>query len=125
MTLAEFIAQARERRGLTLRQLGSKANDLDHAYTWRLEKGDRDKPSEGTVEKLSKALQLDERERQIFTLLAEREMDDALYNIMISRRDIEWRYLEPVATMSFRGQQPNSKEDWLKLIEIVQGLAKS
>ena len=122
MTLAEFIAQARERRGLTLRQLESKAGDLDHAYIWRLEKGDRDKPSETTIEKLSTALQLDERERRIFALLAEKEVDDTLYTIMVSRRDIAWSYLEPVATMSFRGQRPSSEEDWLKMIKLVQGL---
>lgn len=120
MTLAEFIAQARERRGLTLRQLESKAGDLDHAYIWRLEKGNRDKPSENTIEKLSKALQLDERERQIFSLLAVREVDDILYNIMLSRRDFSWSHLEPVATMSFRGQRPSSEDAWLKMIKIIQ-----
>ncbi len=110
MTLAKFIAQARERRELTLRQLESKAGDLDHAYIWRLEKGNRDKPSEATIEKLSKALQLDERENQIFVLLAERELDDTLYNIMLSRRDIKWSHLEPVATMSFRDNDQAQKK---------------
>lgn len=122
MTLAEFIANARERRGLTLRQIQDKADKLDHAYISRLEKGDRDKPSEATIEKLSKALRLNERECQILTLLAERDIDDALYTIMISRPDITWPHLEPVATMSFRGQQPNSAKDWLKMIQLVQEL---
>jgi len=122
MTLAEFIAQARERRGLTLRQLQDKANNLDHAYISRLEKGDKDKPSESTIKKLAKALQLNEREHQIFELLAEREIDDALYKIMVSRSDIAWPYLEPVATMSFRGERPKSEDDWLKMIKLIQEL---
>lgn len=122
MILADFIALARERQGLTLRQLESKAGDLDHAYIWRLEKGSRDKPSETVIEKLSKALQLDEREHKIFTLLAEREVDEALYHIMLSHRDIDWSYLETAATISFRGQRPSSEEDWLKKIELIQEL---
>jgi len=122
MNLADFIAQARERQGLTLRQLESKADDLDHAYIWRLEQGDRDKPSVTVIEKLSKALQLDEREYKIFTLLAEREIDEALYHIMLSRRDIDWSYLEIAATISFRGQRPSSEEAWLNKIELIQEL---
>ena len=122
MNLAKFIAQAREQRGLTLRQLQEKADNLDHAYISRLEKGDRDKPSEATIEKLAKALQLNKREHQIFSLLSEREIDNALYTIMASRLDIEWSHLEPVATMSFRGQRPSSEEDWLKMIKLIQEL---
>lgn len=122
MTLAEYLTQARERRGLTLRQLQGKAENLDHAYISRLEKGDKDKPSKSTIKKLSKALRLNERERQIFALLADREIDDALYSIMVSRPDIEWSYLEPVATMSFRGERPKSEDDWLKMIKLIQEL---
>ncbi|MES9897676.1 MAG: helix-turn-helix transcriptional regulator [Sedimenticola sp.] len=122
MTLAEFLTQARERRGLTLRQLQDKADNLDHAYISRLEKGDKDKPSESTVKKLSKALQLNERERQIFTLLAEREIDDVLFTVMTSRPDIAWSHLEPVATMSFRGQRPTTEGDWLRMIKLIQEL---
>ena len=122
MILADLIAQARKRHGLTLRQLASKAGDLDHAYIWRLEQFDRDKPSVTVIKKLSKALQLDEREYKIFTLLAEREVDDALYHIMLSRRDIDWSYLETAATISFRGKRPNSEEDWLNKIELIREL---
>lgn len=119
MTLADFIKWARERRELKHRDL---AKNLDHAYIWRLEKGDKDKPSKATIAKLATTLQLNERERQVFSILAEREIDDILYNIMLSRRDIGWPHLEPVATMSFRGQRPSSEEDWLKLIKLIQEL---
>lgn len=122
MTLAEFIAQAREKKDLTLRQLQDKADNLDHAYISRLEKGERDCPSEATIEKLGKALQLNKRERQILALLAEREIDDTLYNLMVTRTDMAWSALEPVATMSFRGQRPNTEEDWLRIINLLQEL---
>jgi transcriptional regulator with XRE-family HTH domain len=120
MTLAEFLKQARERRGLNFRELESAADELDHAYIWRLEKGDRSKPSPATVEKLTKAFQLDERESEIFALLTKCEIDDTLYSIMMKQRDIDWQYLEPVATMSFRGKRPSSEDDWLRMIEHVK-----
>lgn len=120
MTLAEFIAQAREKNGLTLRQLQDKANNLDHAYISRLEKGERERPSEATIEKLAKALQLTKREHQIMALLAEREIDDNLYSLMTTRTDLAWSDLEPVATMSFRGQRPSSREDWLRIIDLLK-----
>ncbi len=122
MSLADFIKEQRERRGLNFRELESAAGELDHAYIWRLEKGDRSKPSSESINKLAKALTLDERERKIFALLARCEIDDTLYLIMMSRRDIDWEHLEPVAAMSFRGQRPNSEDDWLRMIKHVQEL---
>lgn len=122
MTLAEFIAQAREKKDLTLRQLQDKADNLDHAYISRLEKGERDSPSEATIEKLGKALQLNKRERQILAFLAEREIDDTLYTLMATRLDMDWPDLEPAATMSFRGERPSSEADWLRIINLLKDL---
>ena len=122
MTLAEFLKDARDRCGLNFRELERAADDLDHAYIWRLEKGDRTRPSEATMEKLAKALQLDERRRDILMLLATHEIDDTLYLIMLNHRDIAWEHLEPVATMSFRGQRPTTEADWLRIIGRIQEL---
>jgi transcriptional regulator with XRE-family HTH domain len=122
MTLAEFIAQAREQKELTLRQLQEKADNLDHAYISRLEKGERESPSEAAIEKLAKALQLSNRERQIMSLLAEHEIEDNLYQIMMTRTDLSWDDLEPPATISFRGQRPSSEEDWLRIIDLLKEL---
>lgn len=122
MNFGEFLKQARESRRLKFRELESAAEDLDHAYIWRLEKGDRSKPSPDTIEKLANALNLDQRERDIFALLARSEIDDTLYLIMTQRRDIDWHYLEPVATMSFRGKRPSSEADWLQIIDRVKEL---
>lgn len=122
MDLAGFIAQAREKKDLSFRELEKRAGDLDHAYIWRLEKGDRDMPSPITVQKLSQALQLDEREQQIFALLVQMPVDESLYQLMTMRKDIPWSDIEPVATMSFRGNRPSTEDDWLKLIDMVRDL---
>jgi transcriptional regulator with XRE-family HTH domain len=122
MDLKRFIAEARERNGLSLRDLEKRADDLSHAYIWRLEKGDKDAPSAATVKKLGTALQLSERESRVFELLVRTPVDDVLYNILVSRQDIPWDVMESVATMSFRGTRPSTEAEWLRRIEIIQDL---
>lgn len=122
MDLRTFLAQARERRNLSFRSLEKRADDLSHAYIWRLEKGEKDAPSPATMQKLGSALQLTEREQQIFDLLVKTPVDDVLYGVMLSRQDIPWEELETVATMSFRGERPATEEQWIKRIEIIREL---
>ncbi len=121
MDLACYIATMRERKELSFRELEKRAGDLDHAYIWRLEKGDRVAPSEDVVSRLSRALELDDRECNVFRLLAKSvAIEDSLYRLMISRLDIPWEDFEDVATMSFRGERPNTEEAWIKRIELIQ-----
>ncbi|MFA7946212.1 helix-turn-helix domain-containing protein [Pseudomonas brenneri] len=121
MDLAGFIASMRERKELSFRDLEKRAGDLDHAYIWRLEKGDRAAPSEDVVVRLSHALELDNRESDVFRLLAKSvTVENALYLLMLERKDIPWEDFEDVATMSFRGERPNTKEAWIKRIELIQ-----
>ncbi len=121
MDLANFIATMRERKEMSFRDLEKRAEDLNHAYIWRLEKGDRVAPSEDVVTRLSHAFGLDERETSVFRLLAKSvTIEDSLYSLMMSRRDIPWEDFEDVATMSFRGVRPDTEEAWLKRIELLQ-----
>ncbi|MNZ69353.1 hypothetical protein D3C78_876490 [compost metagenome] len=86
-----------------------------------MEKGDRAAPSDDVVLRLGRALELDERENNIFRLLAKSvTIDDSLYQLMLSRSDIPWEDFEDVATMSFRGERPNTEEAWLKRIKLIQ-----
>jgi len=121
MDLAGFIAAMRERQELSFRELEKRAGDLDHAYIWRLEKGSKQAPSDDVVSRLGQALGLGPREAEVFKLLAKPViLDDALYRLMMSREDIPWEDFEDVATMSFRGERPNTEEAWLKRIELIQ-----
>ena len=120
MDLAGFIATMRERKELSFRDLEKRAGDLDHAYIWRLEKGDRAAPSDEVVARLGHALELDDREGEVFRLLAKSvTVDNALYDLMVSRVDIPWDVLEDVASMSFRGERPTTEEAWLKRINML------
>lgn len=121
MDLAGFIATMRERKQLSFRELEKKSGDIDHAYIWRLEKGDRAAPSGEVISRLSHALELNERERNIFKLLSNSvNIEDTLYSLMLSRLDIPWEDFEDVATMSFRGERPDTEEAWLKRIKLIQ-----
>ena len=122
MDLPTFLAQARDRHSLSFRSLEKRADDLSHAYIWRLENGKKDAPSPATIQKLGMALQLSEREQKIFELLVKTSVDDVLYGLMMSRQDIPWEELETVATMSFRGERPSTEEQWIKRIEIIRDL---
>lgn len=121
MDLAGFIATMRERNQLSFRELEKKSGDIDHAYIWRLEKGDRAAPSADIIDRLSNALELNERERKIFKLLSNSvTIENTLYSLMLSRLDIDWEDFEDVATMSFRGERPDTEEAWLKRIKLIQ-----
>lgn len=122
MNFADQLKNARNYRELSLRQLEVKSENLDHAYIYRLEKGDKLKPSADTVKKLAIALQLTERESNIFSLLVQQEIDDPLYDIMKDRLDLNWETLECAATMSNRGKRPSSSEEWMSYIKKIETL---
>jgi HTH-type transcriptional regulator, competence development regulator len=115
-----YIAELRDRKGFSLREVEKKAGDLSHVYIWRLEKGDRDAPSQETLDKLFKALELDQREQELGRLLIRTEMPDELFQIARDQVDIPISDIEPVATMSFRGNRPTDRAGWLRLIDFVR-----
>jgi HTH-type transcriptional regulator, competence development regulator len=115
-----YIAELRDKKGLSLRGLEKKADDLSHVYIWRLERGEREAPSDTTIEKLTKALELTPREGEILSLLLRTEVDDELYALMVEQPDIPLADIEPVATMSFRGNRPSDQAGWLRLIQLVK-----
>ncbi|MDF3982177.1 helix-turn-helix transcriptional regulator [Luteibacter sp. PPL554] len=122
MELSGFLAAMREREELSLRGLKERAADLDHAYIYRLEKGDRTAPSVEVRQKLAQALRLSEREGQVLELLAEQSVDDALYRLMLADLQTPWEDLRDAARLSFRGERPTTEEGWMKRIQMIQDL---
>jgi transcriptional regulator with XRE-family HTH domain len=119
--LAAYIERARETKDLSFRDL-ERASDLNHAYIWHLAKGSKTAPSGAALQKLSDALGLDDRERDILHLLAEQPIDDALFRVMIAHRDISWEELRDASRVSNRGDRQTTEEGWLKLIEHMREL---
>lgn len=122
MELSGFLTAMRGREEVSLRGLKERAEELDHTYIYRLEKGDRGSPSPEVQERLAGALRLSERERQILALLTEQSVDDALYRIMMSDLSIPWDDLRDVARLSFRGERPTTEDAWMKRIRMIQDL---
>lgn len=120
MDFGTFIAELRDEKGFSLRELEKRAGDLSHVYIWRLDKGSRDAPSQDTLKKLSKALEVTERDWDLALLLLRTEIPDDLFRLARTRIDIPMSDIEPVATMSFRGNRPTDEESWIKLIEYVK-----
>jgi transcriptional regulator with XRE-family HTH domain len=64
-----LLQRLREDRRLSLRQL-AQLTDIDHAYIYRLETGEKESPSEEVVAALIKVLKADERVAAILRFLA-------------------------------------------------------
>ena len=61
MSFAYLLKRFRVKKGLSLRKLGELSR-IDHAYISRLEKKEKQSPSEEVVEKLVRGLGLDDRD---------------------------------------------------------------
>ena len=68
--LGLMLQHLRQKRGLTLRELSQLA-DVDHAYIYRLETGDKERPSDKVLLKLIRALRAGARDAEILHYLAE------------------------------------------------------
>lgn len=122
MKFGDFLKESREAQGFSsYRQLEDETK-IDHAYIWRLERGDNSNPSDNIINELSKTLRLTDRQKNIFKLLAEIEIPDPLFRLMLERTDISWDTFESTAKMSNRGKRPNTKEDWLEKVLLIDEL---
>lgn len=63
------LTMLRERRSLSRREL-SKLADVDHAYELRLESGEKENPSDDTIDKLLRGLKAGDRDAQILKYTA-------------------------------------------------------
>jgi HTH-type transcriptional regulator, competence development regulator len=120
MDLKGFVSLKKE--GTSFRQLSERVDDLDHVYLWRLASGHRTAPSEDTVAKMARALELGPRDTELLALLSKTPIDDALFNLINQHPEIPIEDIEPVATMSFRGTRPTTQDAWMKLIELVRSM---
>src|SRR5271157_4604010 len=112
-----LLQSLREERGLSLRELGQLA-DIDHAYIYRLETGDKESPSEDTLSKLSRALKAGKRETDMLRYLAKHpETDAALVTELLGDPTVSYEIFTSVAGAAFRGA---ARRDYAKLIERVR-----
>ncbi len=106
--LGFLLRLLRERRGLSLRELGQLAQ-TDHAYIYRLEQGEKGAPSEDVLVRLIRALKADRRETEMLRFLAAHpETADDLVAEALNDPTVTYDEFAAAAGAAFRGgARPN------------------
>lgn len=115
--LGFLLRNLREDRGLSLREVAQLA-DIDHAYVYRLETGDKESPSGEVLSKLVRALKPPKREAEMLRYVAAHAETDATLVAHV-RRDptVTYGLFASVAGAAYRG---NARPDYPKLIERMR-----
>jgi len=104
----------REQRGLSARELARLA-EVDHAYIYRLETGEKESPSDEVLGKLIRALKAGKRESDMLRYLAQhRAIDPVLVKHVLADPTVTFDVFASVAGAAFRG---SARPDYAKLIE--------
>lgn len=115
--LGATLQLLREQRSLSLRELG-RLSDIDHAYIYRLETGDKDSPSEEVLAKLVRALKADRRDADILKYAAEHARTDAGFvTHVLKDKSVSYEIFTSAAGAVFRG---TARPDYATLIERVR-----
>lgn len=115
--LGALLRHLRERRSLTLRELGQLA-DVDHAYVYRLESGEKESPSEDVRARLLRALKTSKREALMLRFLAEHpETNAGLVRVALADETVTYDIFATVAGVAMRGR---AEPDYAKMIEVVR-----
>lgn len=115
--LGLVLRALRERRGLSLRELGLLA-EIDHAYVHRLETGAKESPSDEVLTKLARALKAEKRDSLMLKFLAEHPNTDAgLAMHVLDDENVTFDVFAGAASAAFRGI---GRPDYKKLIERVR-----
>jgi transcriptional regulator with XRE-family HTH domain len=115
--LGFLLQNLREERRLSLREL-AQLGDIDHAYIYRLETGDKESPSEEALSKLIRALKVGKREADMLRFLAEHtQVDPALVAHVLADPTVTSDVFRAVAGVAFRG---TGRPDYPKLVERVR-----
>lgn len=116
-----LLQRLREERRLSLRELGQLA-EIDHAYIYRLENGEKESPSDEALTKLIRALKAPKREAEMLRYLAAHpEVDPGLAGHVLADPTITFEVFSAAAGMAFRG---TGRPEYSKLIERIRRILK-
>ncbi len=118
MHFGDLFRQFRERRGLSLRELG-KISEIDHSYIHRLESGDKSAPSDEVITALTRALKLSAKEREVVDLLIGNELPESLIVAGLASEEFDSADIQAAANMSFRGSSARTEEGWRDILQRV------
>lgn len=116
-----LLQRLREERRLSLRELGQLA-EIDHAYIYRLENGEKESPSEEALNKLIRALKAPKREADMLRYLAAHpQVDPGLVEYALTDPTITIEEFSAAAGVAYRG---TGRPDYAKTIERIRRLWK-
>ena len=101
--LGTALRTLRDRRGLNVREVG-KLSDVDHAYIYRLEAGEKTNPSDEMMVKLLKTLKANDREATIVRWLATHSDADPALVVYAMDNDVHPDAFMMAAGVRHRGQ---------------------
>lgn len=111
----------REQRRFSLREVAQLAG-VDHAYIHRLEKGEKESPSDNVLSRLVKVLKPDGRQTRMLRYLAEYpQADPVLVLHVLQDLSIDYEVFEAAAATSFRG---TARPEPAKLIARIQRILR-
>jgi transcriptional regulator with XRE-family HTH domain len=112
-----LLLRLREQRRLSLRELGQLA-EIDHAYIYRLEGGEKESPSEEALTKLIRALKPPKRESEMLRYLAAHpQVDPDLVEHVLMDTTVKIEVFCAAAGMAFRG---TGRPEYSKQIERIR-----
>ncbi len=115
--LGAALSKLRDRRTLSIRELSTLA-DVDHAYVYRLETGEKTNPSDEAIEKLIRGLKPSDREAKMLKWLAEHpDTDVKLVLHVLEDGTVTFEQFTAAAATMHRG---NIRPDPEKLIARVR-----
>ncbi|TAK81059.1 MAG: XRE family transcriptional regulator [Betaproteobacteria bacterium] len=115
--LGAALSKLRDRRTLSIRELSTLA-DLDHAYVYRLETGEKTNPSVEAMEKLIRGLKPSDRDAKILKWLAQHpEANAKLVLHVLEDGTVTFEEFTVAAATAHRG---NVRPDPAKLIDRVR-----
>jgi transcriptional regulator with XRE-family HTH domain len=115
-----YVGRLRNEKGLSYRQLGQLAG-IDHAYIHRLEGGEKNDPSDDTVNNLIRVLTPGKRKTRILRFLLSTPVDEYLLGQVLEDPEISLDDFESAAQMSAPGR-PSGKEAWRCILTQVRSI---
>ncbi|MGH9772692.1 MAG: helix-turn-helix domain-containing protein [Candidatus Acidiferrales bacterium] len=120
-SFGRLLGHLRERRGLSLRELGM-ISGVDHAYIHRLETGEKESPSKEIVERLVRHLKPEDREAAVLRILSEVDAPQDLVDLVLSEEFIDLRDFQSAAQMNYRGK---ARPKWSEVIGHIRTARKA
>lgn len=115
--LGAALTKLRDRRTLSIRELSTLA-DIDHTYIYRLEAGEKTKPSDEAIDKLIRGLKPSDRDTKIIKWLGQHPEVDAKFVLhALDDPTVTFEEFTIAAATVHRG---NVRPDPAKLIERVR-----